>query len=111
MHFLRLHALALSLGLALLAAAGPLPAQERDEIRERRDGAADVVWRNAKSPDTTVSVRILGVNDLHGQLERHLKAHGEDASRPIGGAAVLAAYLEAERVEHPGRKLTLLAGD
>ncbi len=101
----------LSLGVALLLAAAPLAAQQRDELRERRDGAADVGWRAVKSPETTVSVRILGVNDLHGQLERHLKAHGEDLSRPIGGAAVLAAYLEAERADHPGRTLTLFAGD
>jgi 5'-nucleotidase len=107
----RLRAPLLSFGFALLVAAAPLAAQQRDEIRERRDGAADVSWRKVKSPDTTILVRILGVNDLHGQLERHLKAHGEDASRPIGGAAVLASYLEAERSEHPGRTLTLLAGD
>jgi len=101
---------ALTLGLALLAAA-PIHAQERDEIRARRDGDADVSWRAATSPEATVSVRILGISDLHGQLEQHLRAHGRDASRPIGGAAVLASYLEAERAAHPGRTLTLVAGD
>lgn len=110
MHCSGLRALALTLGLALLAAA-PLHAEERDEIRARRDGDADVAWRAATSPETTVSVRILGINDLHGQLEQHLRAHGRDGSRPIGGAAVLAAYLAAERSAHPARTLTLLAGD
>jgi 5'-nucleotidase len=105
-----LRRLALALGLALLAAA-PLNAQERDEIAARREGAAPVAWRNTASPDTTVFVRLLGVNDLHGQLEQHLQAHGPDGNRPIGGAAVLAAYLKVERAEHPGRTLTLLAGD
>jgi 5'-nucleotidase len=107
----RQRALAAALGFALLAAAAPLGAQERDEVRDRRDGAADVAWRASTSPDTTVSVRILGINDLHGQLERHLKAHGPDLSRPIGGAAVLASYLQVERADHPGRTLTLIAGD
>lgn len=111
MHVRRLRALTLSLGLALLASGAPPHAQDRDEIRARRDGEADVAWRAAKSPEVTVSVRILGINDLHGQLEQHLQARSADAHRPIGGAAVLAAYLELERSDHPGRTLTLIAGD
>jgi len=96
----------------LLALAPALhAADERDEVSARRNGTALVAWRASASPAVTVSVRILGVNDLHGQLERHLRAHGEDESRPIGGAAVLASYLAAERSVHPGRTLTLWAGD
>ena len=104
-------ALTLSLGLGLWGAALPLAAQQADELRERRDGAATIAWRSTASPETTVVVRIVGINDLHGQLERHLRARGADSSRPIGGAAVLASYLATERSEHPGRTLTLLAGD
>jgi 5'-nucleotidase len=107
----RLRAAILPLGLALLAAGTPLHAQQGGEIRARRDGAADVSWRSPASPEATVSVRILGVNDLHGQLEQHLRAPAAGFSRPLGGAAVLAAYLARERAEHPRRTLTLLAGD
>ena len=105
-----LRRLALPLAVAVLATA-PLAAEEHDEIRDRIDGSAPVAWRSVASPDTTVSVRILGINDLHGQLERHLRAHGRDETRPIGGAAVLASYLRVERADHPGRTLTLVAGD
>jgi 5'-nucleotidase len=111
MHRCGLRTLILTFGLALLAAAAAGRAEERDEVRARRDGDGDVTWRAATSPETTVSVRLLGINDLHGQLEQHLHAQGREGSRPIGGAAVLASYLEAERSAHPGRTLTLIAGD
>ncbi len=107
----RLDAAVLALGLLLLAAAAPARAAEPDEIAARRDGAAEVTWRSPENPETALLVRILGINDLHGQLERHLKARGPEGGRPIGGAAVLASYLEEERAARPGRTLTLLAGD
>jgi 5'-nucleotidase len=40
---------------------------------------------------TTVDVKILAINDLHGQITTGQKVSG----RPVGGAAVLAAYLDS----------------
>jgi 5'-nucleotidase len=52
-------------------------------------------------------VHLLAFNDFHGHLERPATVRG----RPAGGAAVLAAYLEAAEREHPGRTLIVHAGD
>jgi len=111
MHVRPLRALALTLGLALLAAAAPAAAQEDGEILARRQGEAPVGWRAPRQPEVTLPVRIIGINDLHGQLERHLRAWASTYSRPVGGAAVLASYLQMERAALPGRTLTLIAGD
>lgn len=52
-------------------------------------------------PDRTpVTIQFLNVSDWHGQL---------DPSFGVGGAAVLSAYWEADRVDHP--TLTLTGGD
>ena len=56
-------------------------------------------------------LRILAINDLHGQLETHQRVSGTDGSRRVGGAAVLASDLAAERSEDPGHTLLLVAGD
>ncbi len=111
MHLGPLRALALSLGLAALVAAAPAGAQEDGEILARRQGEAPVSWRAPRQPEVTLPVRIIGINDLHGQLERHLRARASTYSRPVGGAAVLASYLQSERAALPGRTLTLIAGD
>ncbi len=52
-------------------------------------------------------LRILAFNDFHGNLERPAIA----STRPAGGAAVLAAYLEAAEREAPDRTLIIHAGD
>ncbi len=54
-----------------------------------------------------VELHVLAFNDFHGNLERPAVA----TTRPAGGAAVLAAYLEAAEREHPGRTLIVHAGD
>ena len=61
--------------------------------------------RKGSPPQRTVEVQILGLNETHGQL-LPLKRDG----RLAGGAAVLAAYLEAEERENP-RTLVLDSGD
>jgi 5'-nucleotidase len=53
----------------------------------------------------TVDIQILNVSDWHGQLDP-LMVDGAQ----IGGAAVLAAYFQAERAANPNT-LTLTAGD
>jgi 2',3'-cyclic-nucleotide 2'-phosphodiesterase (5'-nucleotidase family) len=56
----------------------------------------------AKAPPdrTPVTIQFLNVSDWHGQL---------DPSFGVGGAAVLSAYWNADRLQHP--TLTLTAGD
>jgi 5'-nucleotidase len=53
-----------------------------------------------------IELHLLAFNDFHGHLERPATA-----GRPAGGAAVLAAYLEAAERAHPGRTLIVHAGD
>jgi 5'-nucleotidase len=96
-------------GLALLTR--PAVGYEDGELLERRIGSAVVEWQSPKAATSPMHLRLLTINDLHGQLETHQRATGSDGSRPMGGAAVLAAYLDAERSEDPGHTLTLIAGD
>jgi 5'-nucleotidase len=55
----------------------------------------------------TVHLQLLGFNDFHGNLQ--IPVGG--SSRPVGGAAALAAYLKAAEREMPDRTLILHAGD
>lgn len=97
--------------LAALAAAGGARAYEDGEVLQRRLGEAAVGWHAGGAVADPVHVRLLGVNDLHGQLETRIRAGSTDGSRPLGGAAVLASYLDAEREQDPLHTLTLIAGD
>jgi 5'-nucleotidase len=67
-----------------------------------------VSWSASKrSRARELELHILAFNDFHGNLEPPAVA----TARPAGGAAVLAAYLEAAEREHPGRTLIVHAGD
>jgi 5'-nucleotidase len=61
----------------------------------------------AVSAQNTVDVKILAINDLHGQLTTGLKVLG----RPVGGAAVLASYLESAQKGWENRCILVEAGD
>ncbi len=63
--------------------------------------------RRGESTPASVDLRILGLNDFHGHLSSDRKLDG----RPVGGAAVLAAYLHGARRGFPGRSLIVHAGD
>ncbi|MCC6296944.1 MAG: bifunctional metallophosphatase/5'-nucleotidase [Pseudomonadales bacterium] len=84
-------------------------AQEHTESPELRAMAArSVGWRHpqAANPRSWIRFKVLGINDFHGQLEpRSL------SGRPVGGAAVLASYLEAATAEAPDGALLIHAGD
>ncbi len=69
--------------------------------------SAEGYQRTPELASTSVPVKILGFNDFHGQL------HGERSldERPVGGAAVMAAYLEAAAARVDGRALIVHAGD
>ena len=55
-----------------------------------------------------VTLQVLTFNDFHGNLRTPA---APDGKRPAGGAAVLAAYLEAERARDPADTLIIHAGD
>jgi 5'-nucleotidase len=54
-----------------------------------------------------IPVKILGINDFHGQITATRKVAGH----PVGGAAVLASYLEAAEAGIEDRTLIVHAGD
>ena len=91
--------------LLCLVLAGPGVAEENENAAPEREGNALVSWRSPVSALSVAGVRLLGINDLHGELETRV-----DPNAP-GGAAVLAAYLAGERDENPKRTLLLVAGD
>jgi 5'-nucleotidase len=61
----------------------------------------------AAEPAADVHLRLLGMNDFHGQLE----AGRRFQDRPVGGAAVLAAYLRASAAAFAGPSFIVHAGD
>ncbi len=63
------------------------------------------------APDADVRrVTIVGVSDWHGQLEP-VTVIAQGPPRPVGGAAVLKAYLDRERARNPEGTLVVMAGD
>jgi 5'-nucleotidase len=52
-------------------------------------------------------VRLLALNDFHGQIP----AGRTVAGRPVGSAGILAAWLAAARADAPGRTILVHAGD
>ncbi|TNE58171.1 MAG: bifunctional metallophosphatase/5'-nucleotidase [Alphaproteobacteria bacterium] len=87
------------------------PKEEKKLTAEEFRKASETVvsWHAKGTPrkrsgEDYLDVKILGINDLHGHL------NGETlAGRPLGGAAVLASYIDAAEV--PGRTLIVHAGD
>ena len=66
-----------------------------DTLEARQDAGRLVEWKssnlNEYEKDSLLHVQILGINDFHGQISAGRRV----ANRPVGGAAVLAAYLKA----------------
>lgn len=86
-------------------------AQYADEIERRLAAEAEVTWRSSATLVAPVKVRLVGFNDLHGNLQTRARAEGATSSRPMGGAAVLKAWIDREREQMPKRTLVLVAGD
>ncbi len=85
------------------------PVLTESEFREAAEGR--IAWRDPALPvnastRTWVRAKILGFNDFHGTLNRQ-----SIDGRPVGGAAVLSAYLKAEIAEIDGRAIIVHAGD
>jgi len=78
-----------------------------DSLPLREKAGRRVEWKKEGVPvDRRVAVQILGINDFHGQLSPRAVA-----GRPAGGAAVLAAYLEAASVGLEENTFIAHAGD
>lgn len=69
--------------------------EDGDTIEMRRDAGRRLEWKAAdfheREKESLLHVQILGINDFHGQISAGRRV----ANRPVGGAAVLAAYLKA----------------
>ena len=105
-------ALAEAESAAGLSPAGP-PGGTPARSAERTAGGdwpppdARVSWSAAARPRDAKHIHVLAFNDFHGNLEPPSIA----AERHAGGAAVLAAYLEAAERESPDPTLIIHAGD
>lgn len=82
-----------------------------DEVVARIQNSAATSWRAPMSASDPVEIRLVGINDLHGYLAPGARALSSTGERPMGGAAVLAAYIQHERLTRQKRTLTLIAGD
>ena len=81
---------------------------ERVEGTNARSKASErVLWRDARwKQDPVVRVKLLGINDFHGQLSPRVVG-----TRPAGGAAVLTSYLKAAAATAQDGALIIHAGD
>ncbi len=78
-----------------------------DSIELRHQAATPIYWQdNQSDPKDWVKFKILGFNDFHGQLEPRTLF-----GRPVGGAAVLASYFEAEAEQSDYGAIIVHAGD
>ncbi len=81
--------------------------RHHDSAESRRRAKRPVRWKRRGKHGRTERIRLLGFNDFHGQLSQGRTVSG----RPVGGAAVLASYLEAAQQGYEGRSLIIHAGD
>lgn len=108
-HFTR-WLLAVALAIAIPAWAESHQCQDHpedeDDAHERTVAAERVEWRAEDAADT-LRVKLLAINDFHGQLSAGRRV----ANRPVGGAGVLAAYLKAAQAGLDDRSILVHAGD
>lgn len=98
------------LGLAIASQAADHRCGAEESGNTLRSPKRNVVRWCAKNRDSRhlEHLRILSFNDFHG----HLSAGQKVSNRPVGGAAVLASWLEeAERTAPGGEYLVVHAGD
>lgn len=81
--------------------------EENDNLLMRIHAGKKIQWRDKNFKRTkTERLKILGFNDFHGALEQRTLF-----GRPVGGAAVLAAYFAAETDESDNGAIIVHAGD
>ncbi|MCW3022482.1 MAG: 5-Nucleotidase-like protein [Conexibacter sp.] len=91
--------------LAVLALAAAPAQAHRDHGPGHRHGGGDGRHHPYKPP-RTVDLQVLGVNDLHGNLEPSLVS-----DKPAGGVAWLASYLREAEAQNPKGTIVAHAGD
>ena len=92
-----------------------LEADQHDEraegVEARSTASLRVRWQDpAGRHDPRIAVKLLGINDFHGQLSPRTLGP-PNALRPVGGASVLAAYLKAASEQAEGPAFIIHAGD
>ncbi len=92
-----------------------LEADQHDErvegVQARAKASERVRWQDPGGRrDPRIEVKLLGINDFHGQLSPRTLGP-PNALRPVGGAAVLASYLEAAADQAGGPAYIIHAGD
>lgn len=65
------------------------------------------IYANRVATGSTINIKILGINDFHG----HISSGELLNEQPVGGAAVLAAYLKKAQAEVDGRVILTIMGD
>lgn len=100
-----------------LAASAPASTADHPEVEEtdsrletpaaREHATRRVSWREPEVHDALVRIKLLGINDFHGQLSAGRRV-GE---RPVGSAAVLGAYLERAAAAARDGAIIVHAGD
>lgn len=97
--------------IALSACAAPGGNAPMTAVEFRLAAEERITWRDPAitsdiSTESWIAGKILGFNDFHGNLNgRNIDG------RPVGGAAVLAAYLRAQAALVEGRAIIVHAGD
>ncbi|VAX14612.1 5'-nucleotidase [hydrothermal vent metagenome] len=109
--------LPLLLSIGGVANAAARQYSEHNDAQERDPGIREIAnlplhWSDTKhdnksNPASWVRFKILGFNDFHGHLSSGRKVGG----RPVGSAAVLAAYLEAAEAGSKNGAFIVHAGD
>jgi len=119
--FVRRLAVSITAALAMLTLAAPASAHDQDHALNaapddvqaegpaaRAQAQERVRWRNESGMrDPLVHIKLLGINDFHGQLSSGRLVAG----RPVGSAPVLAAYLENAAANARDAHFLVHAGD
>lgn len=79
---------------------------DEDNAQHRSKAAERVEWRG-KSEAGSLRVKLLGINDFHGQLSAGRRV----SNRPVGSAPVLASYLRAAQAGAEDKTVIVHAGD
>ena len=98
--------LALSILAALALSAAPASAHGGPHGHHRGHGHGHGHHHPKPKPPRTVQLQVLGVNDLHGNLEPTLVS-----GKAAGGVAYLGSYLAAAKAADPKGTITVHAGD
>jgi 2',3'-cyclic-nucleotide 2'-phosphodiesterase (5'-nucleotidase family) len=96
--------------LLLCASLAAPPARSADDVLTRRLASTVVEWRTPDPSGDGIVVHVLAFNDLHGRLATRTHLQDSFDTRLVGGAASLAAWINAYR-QSSTRSLVLIAGD